>query len=225
MPKFKATLAAKRERALAVGKVLRKAYPTAGCSLEHRDPLELLISTILSAQCTDVRVNRVTKVLFGEFKSAQDYVEKPRRRLETIIHSCGVYRNKAKNIANACRKIIDEFGGEVPQTLEKLLQLDGVGRKTANLVLGDCFGVPGVVVDTHCKRLAARLGFTREENPAKIEQDLVKIWPREDWSLFSHLMVFHGRAVCHARGPKCPECQVRAHCPFPESRGGKAAVK
>lgn len=225
MPKFKLTQTENRKRAVAVGRALHKAYPDAGCSLDHRDPFELLISTILSAQCTDVRVNQVTEVLFKEFKTPQDFIDKPRERLEAIIHPCGFYRHKSKNMVKACAKILERHGGKVPDTLEELVQLHGVGRKTANVVLGACFDTPGVVVDTHCRRLARRLGYTRKEDPAKIEIDLMKIWPKKDWSLFSHLLVFHGRAVCHARAPQCAACPVRKRCPFPETRSGKGIAK
>jgi endonuclease-3 len=223
--KFKLTQTANRERARLVFEKLSEAYPDAKCSLDHVEPLELLIATILSAQCTDVRVNVVTKELFATFKSPEDYVSKPRKELEEIIHSCGFYRSKAKNIVGACQRILDEHGGEVPRTLDELVQLSGVGRKTANVILGDCFDTPGVVVDTHCGRIARRLGFTKKEDPTKVEFDLMKIWPREHWSLFSHFMVFHGRAVCESRAPKCSECKLCAICPFPDTREGRRIVR
>lgn len=221
MPRFKLTQGANRERARLVYDRLDAAYPEAKCSLDHVDPLQLMVATVLSAQCTDVRVNVVTKTLFKEYKTVRDYVEKPREQLEKHIQSCGFYRQKAKNIISACRVIIEKHRGEVPGTLEELVELDGVGRKTANVILGTCFNVPGVVVDTHCRRLSNRLGFTRQQDPAKIEQDLMKIWDKENWSLFSHFMVFHGRAVCAARAPKCSICPINDLCPFPETREGK----
>ena len=225
MPKFKLTQAANRQRAGQVYEKLAAAYPDAQCSLDHRDPLQLLVSTILSAQCTDVRVNVVTKSLFKKFKTAKDYAEKPVAELEKIIQSCGFYRMKAKNIAAACRKIIERHDGKVPDTLDELLELDGVGRKTANVIRGTCFDTPGVVVDTHCCRLARRLRFTREDDPVKVEFGLMKLWRRETWSLFSHLFVFHGRAVCHSRAPLCSQCPLNELCPFPTSREGKKIAK
>lgn len=223
--KFKLTRAANRERAERVFELLLETYPDASCSLGYSSVLELMVSTILSAQCTDVRVNIVTKELFKTFKSPEDYVNRPVKELEEAIRTCGFYRSKAKNIRGACRKILDEHGGEVPGTLEELLGLPGVGRKTANLVLGTAFGTPGVVVDTHCGRIARRLGFTKHMDPAKVEQDLMKIWEREQWSLFSHLLVYHGRAYCMSRGPNCSACPVRGLCPFPETREGKKIAK
>ncbi len=207
------SFAARRKRALEVYERLVATYPEAKCSLDHRNPLELMVATILSAQCTDARVNIVTKTLFKEFKTARDYAEKPREILEKHIQSCGFYRQKAKHIANACKVIVDTHGGKVPGTIGELTKLDGVGRKTANVILGTCFDTPGVVVDTHCKRLANRLGFTKQQDPTKIEHDLMKLWPREVWSLFSHLMVFHGRGACVARTPRCGECPVSGLCP------------
>ncbi len=225
MPKFKLTQTAKRERASIVFKKLKKAYPDAKCSLEHRTPLELLVSTILSAQCTDARVNKVTPALFKRFKTPEDYVNAPVSELQKYIQSCGFYKNKAKNIVGACKGMLENHEGEVPNTLDELLKLPGVGRKTANVILGTAYGVPGVVVDTHCGRIARRLGFTKQTDPVKVEHDLMKIWSEEDWSLFSHLMVFHGRAVCESRSPRCSECVLRQHCPFPESRDGKKIAK
>lgn len=225
VPKFKQTLAAKRERARIVYDILRETYPDAKCSLNHRTPLQLMVATILSAQCTDDRVNIVTKDLFREFKTPRDYVEKPRKKLETMIQSCGFYRQKAKSIVNACQKIIDEYDGKVPDTLEDLVKLDGVGRKTANVILGTCFDTPGVIVDTHCKRLSRRLGFTKHEDPTKIEFDLMKILPEETWTMYSHLTIYHGRAICQARAPRCSECPVREYCPFPDTREGKKIAR
>lgn len=225
MPKFTLTQTANRERARAIYAELDKAYPEAECSLDHRTPLQLLVSTILSAQCTDARVNKITPALYKRFKNQQDFVDAPIEEVQKYIQSCGFYKNKAKNIVGACKRMLEKHGGEVPRTLDELLALPGVGRKTANVILGTAFGVPGVVVDTHCGRIARRLGFTKNTDPVKVEHDLMKIWRKEDWSLFSHFMVFHGRAVCDSRSPKCSHCPVREQCPFPESRDGKKIAK
>lgn len=222
---FKLTQQAKRARALKVFNRLKKAYPDAKCSLGHRTPLELLVATILSAQCTDVRVNKVTPALFKRFKKPEDYADAPVKELQKHIQSCGFYQNKTKSIMGACSAMLEKHNGEVPDTLNELLKLPGVGRKTANVILGTAFGVPGVVVDTHCGRIARRLGFTKNTDPVKVEHDLMKIWPEKHWSLFSHLMVYHGRAVCESRSPKCSDCVLRELCPFPESREGKKIAK
>ncbi len=218
MTLFKQTLDAKRERALAVYERLSALYPEATCSLTHRSPLQLLVATILAAQCTDARVNIVTITLFKRFKTPKDYVDAPRAELEEAIRTCGFYHQKAKFIANASQRIIDVYGGQVPNTMEDLVTLEGVGRKTANCVLGQCFGVPSVIVDTHCIRLGNRIGFTKSMDPVVIERDLMKIWPRDVWTPFSHCMVFHGRAVCHARLPRCCECAIRDLCPYGSRR-------
>ncbi|MEK7794493.1 MAG: endonuclease III [Candidatus Hydrogenedentota bacterium] len=224
MPEFKLTQSANRDRAKRIYAKLVQVYPEAKCSLDHRTPLELMVATILSAQCTDARVNIVTKDLFRDFKTAQDYVDNP-AKLEKMIKSCGFYRSKCKNIVNACQKLIERHDGQVPRTLEELTALDGVGRKTANVILGTAYDTPGVVVDTHCGRIARRLGFTKNTDPVKVERDLMKIWERDHWSLYSHLFVFHGRAYCTARAPKCSECPIRALCPFPGTREGKKIAK
>lgn len=221
----KETVATTRSRAKKIYDRLCKTYPDAKCSLDHGEPLELLIATILSAQCTDERVNKTTPALFKRFKTVEDFATAPPRELEKYIQSCGFYKNKAKNIIGAAQKILAEHGGEVPQTLEELVALPGVGRKTANVMLGTVFGVSGVVVDTHCGRIARRLGFTKHDDPTKVEHDLMKIWPKATWSLNSHLFVYHGRAVCFARGPVCSKCPVREFCPFPETREGKKIAK
>ena len=218
MAKFKLTIAANKERAARLLRRLREAYPNAGCSLDYETPLDLLVATILAAQCTDVRVNTVTKTLFREYRCARDYIDTPRAQLEECIRTCGFFRQKAKSIVGACARIVEEYGGEVPDSLAALTTLRGVGRKTANVLLGECFEVEGVVVDTHVKRLSRRLRFTRHEDPVKIERDLMKICPRDTWALFSHCLVFHGRATCLARRPKCGECVVNDLCPFPTSR-------
>lgn len=225
MPPFKLTLTENRKRAAEIFERLRKMYPDAKCSLDHKTPLDLIVATTLSAQCTDARVNIVTKDLFKKYKRPEDYINAGVKVLEKEIQSTGFYRNKAKNIVNMCKKLVENFGGKVPNTLEELVTLDGVGRKTANVVLGTAFGVPGVVVDTHCGRIARRLGFTKNTDPVKVEQDLMKVWNKPDWSLYSHMMVFHGRALCLARGPKCSICPLADLCPFPTSREGKKIAR
>ncbi|MFO7775972.1 MAG: endonuclease III [Candidatus Hydrogenedentota bacterium] len=225
MAAIKLTQKANKERVREIIQRLAEAYPDARCSLDFETPLELLVAAILSAQCTDERVNVVTKELFKRFKTAQDYLDAPDGELENLIRTCGFYRNKAKSIKKACATLVERFGGEIPGTMEELLQLDGVGRKTANVLLGECFGVPGIIVDTHCKRVTHRLGLTKNTDPVKIERDLMKIVPKEDWTMFSHYMVFHGRRTCHARKPKCDSCPIADLCPFPTSRDGRKAAK
>lgn len=206
----------KQARCIEVMERLRSIYPKARCTLNYKNPLELLVATILAAQCTDERVNQVTPALFQKYKTPEDYVAVDVTELEEDIRSCGFYRNKARCIQRACKAILERFGGQVPGDMDSLVSLDGVGRKTANVLLNECFGVPGIIVDTHCARLARRLGFTKEEDPVKIEEDLMKLWPREHWGTYSHTLVFHGRSVCLARSPKCQECVVEDMCPFPD---------
>jgi endonuclease III len=195
-------------------RLLRKAYPDAHCALNHSNPLELLIATILSAQCTDERVNIVTVTLFRKYRKAQDFFAVDVSELEKDVHSTGFYRNKAKNIQGATRKIVEEFNGEVPQNMDDLLTLPGVARKTANVVMGNAFGIAsGVVVDTHVTRISNLLGFTETENAVKIEQDLSPITPKKDWIMLPHLLISHGRAVCKARKPNCAECVLESLCP------------
>lgn len=193
---------------------LKKLYPDAKCSLDFTTPLDLLIATILSAQCTDKRVNIVTKSLFKKYRSPEEYVSAPVSELEDDIHSCGTFRMKAKAIQASCRTIIDQFGGEVPRTMNEMLMLRGVGRKTAAIVLSTAYGIiEGIPVDTHCIRLSHRMGLTEETVQSKIEADLMKKTPRNDWAMLSHLFVAHGRNICIARSPKCTECVLRATCP------------
>ena len=195
-------------------RLLRKAYPDAHCALNHANPLELLIATILSAQCTDERVNIVTATLFRKYRKAQDYYAVDVTELEKDIHSTGFYRNKAKNIQGATRKIVEEFRGEVPQNMDDLLTLPGVARKTANVVMGNAFGIAsGVVVDTHVTRISNLLGFTDTENAVKIEQELIPITPKKDWIMLPHLLIWHGRAICKARAPNCGACVLEVLCP------------
>ncbi|HVU07266.1 MAG TPA: endonuclease III [Verrucomicrobiae bacterium] len=193
---------------------LEKTYPNAHCELIHTNPLELLIATILSAQCTDKRVNIVTEKLFKKYRSAKDFADAGISELENDIRTTGFYKNKARNIKSACRDIVEKYGGKVPQTMEELIQLGGVGRKTANVVLGNAFGINvGVVVDTHVARLSFRLGLTRESSPEKIEQDLMRLVPQKKWALFSHLLIWHGRRRCFARKPDCGDCEIQKICP------------
>jgi endonuclease-3 len=194
--------------------ILKKEYPQARTRLEHADALQLLIATILAAQCTDDRVNVVTKGLFSKYRTAADFAAADQAQLEEEVRTTGFFRNKAKNIRAAAAKIVNEFSGKVPDTMEGLLALPGVARKTANIVLGNAFGKnEGIAVDTHVIRLAGRLGLSKHDDPVKIEQDLMPIVPREDWTVFTHLLIFHGRAVCTARKPDCPPCKLNKLCP------------
>jgi endonuclease III len=212
--KPKESFAQKKRRAAAVLRRLKTAYPEAKCALNHSSPLELLVATILSAQCTDVRVNLVTPRLFAKYKTAADYSRSPRGELEREIRSTGFFNAKAKSIRAACAAIAAEHGGRVPDTMEALLPLPGVGRKTANVVLGNAFGKDeGFVVDTHVGRLARRLGFTQEVDPVKIELDLNALIPKGRRTLAAHLLIFHGRRICTARKPLCGECPVNPLCP------------
>jgi endonuclease-3 len=197
---------------------LKRAYPDATCSLDYDSPLQLLVATILSAQCTDERVNTVTPVLFEAYPTALDLAEARPADLEGIIRSTGFFRNKAKSILGCCRALVDRHNGEVPTTMEDLTQLDGVGRKTANVVLGTAFGIAdGVVVDTHVKRISGRLGLTGQTDPEKVEVDLMALTPRKDWIALPHLFIRHGRATCTARSPDCQACRLADLCPFPSS--------
>jgi endonuclease-3 len=213
------------ERVRVILPILKETYPDAKCSLDHATPLELLVATILSAQCTDERVNIVTKTLFKKYKTAKAYATVPQEELEKDIQSTGFYRNKAKSLRAMAASLLEKHNGRVPSTMEELTHLAGVGRKTANVVLGNAFGQNvGVVVDTHVARLSERLGLTDETDPVKIEQDLIPIVPREDWTLWSHLLIHHGRAICQARKPKCPECPLLPHCPTGEKLVKAAAT-
>lgn len=203
-----------KSRAREISEILFRTYPEATCSLDYKEPLQLLIATMLAAQCTDERVNIVTKDLFRKYTSVHDYANANPEELEQAIKSTGFYRNKAKNIIGCCQKLIKDFNGKVPDNMEDLLSLPGVGRKTANVVLGNIYGVPGIIVDTHCKRLSNRMGLTDKEDPEKIEYDLMEVVPREDWTAFSNSLVYHGRAICDSRKPKCDNCPVAHHCDF-----------
>jgi endonuclease-3 len=205
---------AKVERTQQIIAGLSKAYPNAHCELDFHNPLELLIATILSAQCTDKRVNLVTRSLFKKYRSAADYANANPAVFEREIQSTGFFRNKTRSILACCKSIVEKHGGEVPRDLHSLVKLGGVGRKTANVVLGNAFGIEsGVVVDTHVARLSKRLGLTRESSAEKIEQDLMKLVPQNQWTLFSHLLIWHGRRRCYARKPDCANCEVLSLCP------------
>jgi len=204
---------AMKRRARKIVLLLKKAYPGAKCSLDYKTPLQLLVATILSAQCTDARVNLATPVLFKRYKKASDFANADISELESLVRSTGFYHNKAKNIKEACAIIVRKHKGQVPRTMEEMLELPGVARKTANIVLGNAYGViEGVPVDTHAIRLSTRLGFTREKQQEKIERDLMALLPRADWLKISDLFVHHGRAICIAHRPKCDICPVRKYC-------------
>jgi endonuclease-3 len=203
-----------KKRAGGIVRLLRRAYPDAKCSLDFTSPLELLVATVLSAQCTDERVNIVTKDLFRKYRAAADYARTPIGDLEKAIQSTGFFRNKAKSIQNCSRILAEQYDGEVPKTIEQLVELPGVGRKTANVILGTAFGIAsGVVVDTHVTRLSARMGLTKHKDAEKIETDLMALIPNKEWVAFSHRMIQHGRKVCMARKPKCDVCALSAVCP------------
>jgi len=204
----------RRARLGAILPLLKKMYPQAKCSLDYKNPFQLIIATILSAQCTDERVNKVTPELFKKYPNAKALAAAPQDALEKDIQSTGFFRNKAKSLRGMAEAIVEKHGGQVPRTMEELTHLPGVGRKTANVVLGNAFDIAvGVVVDTHVARVSARLALTKQTDPVKIEQDLMQIVPREDWTLFSHLLIHHGREICQARKPKCSICPLLPHCP------------
>jgi endonuclease-3 len=207
-------MASKKQRALEILTRLKRLYPDATCSLDYKTTLQLLVATILSAQCTDERVNKVTPALFEAYPDVYAFAEADLEELEQLIKSTGFYRNKAKNIRAACQKIVTDFGGEIPQRMELLISLPGVARKTANVVLAHGYGInAGVTVDTHVKRLSQRLGLTKNDNPIKIERDLMKLLPQPDWENWSIRLIYHGRAICTARSPNCAACQLADLCP------------
>lgn len=201
-----------RNRVTNIIRALSKEIPDSTIALKFSTPFELLIATILSAQCTDVRVNEVTKGLFKKYRSPKDYVEAELKDLEEDIRPTGFYRNKAQAIQKCCQKLMDRFGGNIPDSLEALVTLPGVGRKTANVILGNAFGIPGIVVDTHVHRVSRRVGLTKNDDPVKIEFDLMEIVPKEEWTHFSNLLVWHGRRTCMARKPLCKTCVIRRWC-------------
>lgn len=216
------TKSQRKERALKIIKLLKRAHPDAHCALNHSNAFELLIATILSAQCTDERVNIVTANLFRKYRQPEDYLKVPDTELQQDIRTTGFFRNKTKSIQGACKVLIEEFNGRVPQTMAELLRVPGAARKTANVVLGVAFGIAeGIVVDTHVSRLSQRLRLTKQKDPGKIEQDLVELVPRKDWIIFSHLLIFHGRRICKARRPLCEACVVEKLCPSSMLKTGK----
>lgn len=207
------TAAERQQRVAEILRRLDQMYPAASCALHHHNPWELLVATILSAQCTDKRVNQVTPGLFAKYPTPQDFASVRPEVLAQDIRSTGFFNNKAKSIVGAAKRVITEFGGQIPKTIEEVLTIPGAARKTANVVLGTAYGIAsGVVVDTHVQRIAHRLDLTRQTNPVKIEQELMKILPREKWILFSHQIILHGRALCIARNPKCAECDLNPIC-------------
>jgi endonuclease-3 len=203
-----------RRRALRIQQALANLYPDAHCALHYADPLQLLVATVLSAQCTDERVNKVTPALFDRFPDAEAYASADVAELERMIQSTGFFRNKARNIRACCQVLVEKHGGQVPHTMEELVPLPGVGRKTANVILGNAFGVPGIPVDTHVGRLSRRMGLTEHDDPVKVESDLMALIPKEQWTMFGHRMIFHGRQVCHSRKPKCDLCVLKKICPM-----------
>ena len=220
----------KKERARKILAKLRRRYPQSTTALRYTSAHELLIATILSAQCTDRQVNKVTETLFKKHRSPEDFAKLPLSKLQSEIKSTGFYRNKAKSIKECCRDIVERFNGEVPGNMDDLLTLRGIGRKTANVVLGTFFGVPAIVVDTHMIRVSRRLGLTDQKDPTKIEFDLMEVLPRTSWTFFSHAVIRHGRAICDARNPKCEVCPLGSLCPFPsiskpQERAGSAGSR
>ncbi len=208
------TAAAKKERTMNIIAALQHAYPNAHCELDFSNPLQLLIATILSAQCTDKRVNIVTAKLFGKYRNAKDFAEAPLAEIEEMVRTTGFFRNKAKNLKACCLALVERFGGEVPRTMDELHALAGVGRKTANVVLGNAFNINvGVVVDTHVTRLSNRLGLVKGIDAVKLEQELMNLVPQEHWTLFSHWLIWHGRRRCGARKPDCANCEIQNLCP------------
>jgi endonuclease-3 len=212
VPRVVPSLALTR-RARKVHRILAERYPDAHCELDFATPLQLLVATVLSAQTTDVRVNQVTPALFARYRTAADYARADRAELEALIQSTGFFRAKADALIRLGDRLAGDFGGEVPRRLEQLVTLPGVGRKTANVVLGNVFGVPGLTVDTHFGRIARRLGWTAHEDPVKVEQDVAVLFPRKEWTILSHRLIFHGRRICHSRRPACGACPVATLCP------------
>jgi len=205
------------EPAAKIGPILQlldEHYPRVHVTLDFRNPLELLVATILSAQCTDERVNRVTPAIFAKYPSAADYGRAPLEELERDIYQTGFYHNKARSLKGLGQALVEQHRGQVPASLEELVKLPGIGRKTANVILGNAFGIPGIVVDTHCGRVSQRLGLTRAKDPVKIEFDLMPLVPKERWTRFSLQLIWHGRAICTARGPQCPRCPLLPYCDY-----------
>lgn len=208
-----AELTAARRRARRTYQMLAETYPDAHCELDFGTPLQLLVATVLSAQCTDQRVNKVTPALFARYPNAEDYAAADRTELERLIQPTGFFRQKASSIQGITQRLCDDYDGEVPDTLDELVQLPGVGRKTANVILGDAFGKPGITVDTHFGRLARRFHWTTQQNPVKVEEEVGELIPRKNWTLLSHYVIWHGRRMCHARRPACGACPLMRVCP------------
>ncbi len=206
-------ITAEQSSARSIYRILTKEYPDARCELDFNSPLELLVATVLSAQCTDKRVNAVTPVLFNRFPTVTKLAGAKISEIEKIVYSTGFYRSKAKNIKELANKILKDFNGEVPKTLAQLVTLPGVGRKTANVVLGNAFGIPGLTVDTHFGRLSRRFGWSQETDPVKVENDVAKLIPEKEWTLLSHKLIWHGRRICHSRKPECGICPLAKLCP------------
>ncbi|MBM4294563.1 MAG: endonuclease III [Deltaproteobacteria bacterium] len=205
--------------------LLDQHYPDAHVTLDFANPLELVVATVLSAQCTDVRVNQVTPAIFKKYPTAAHYAQAPLAELEQDIYATGFYRQKAKSLQAICRALGEKKGGQVPDSLEELVKLPGIGRKTANVILGNAFGIPGIVVDTHMKRVAARIGLTRQTDPVKIEFDLMPLVPKERWIKFSHQVIWHGRQICTAKNPKCPVCPILPYCDYGQKAVSAGAKK
>ncbi len=214
----------RKKRARRIVRRLARAYEEASCALTHVDAFQLLAATILSAQCTDKMVNRVTPSLFAHYPDARSMANANPAELERLIRPTGFYRQKARSLIGASRDIVERYGGQVPASMEELLTLRGVARKTANVVLGNAFGIPGLTVDTHMKRIHRRLALTRHEDPVKIERDLMELVPEAHWTLYSHQVIHHGRVCCDSRKPQCEACPLRPDCPWPESREGQRGV-
>lgn len=202
-----------RKQARAIYRILTKTYPEIRCELDFKNPLQLIIATVLSAQCTDKRVNQVTPALFKKFKTARDYVKAPVTEIEDLIYSTGFYRAKARHIKGLTKKLVEEYEGNVPDTLEELVTLPGVGRKTANVVLGHAFDTPGITVDTHFGRLSRRFGWTSSHDPVKVEKEVGELIPQKEWTNLSQRMIWHGRRICHSRKPACGACPLAKICP------------
>lgn len=213
------SMESKKKRSFEIIKRLKKKFPDAKIELNFKTPIDLVVATILSAQCTDKRVNMVTPALLKKYKTAKDYAKANVKKFEQEIRSAGFYKAKTRNIIGCAKGIVERFGGKVPNRMEDLITLPGIGRKTANVILGNIYDTPGLVVDTHMKRLANRLGLTNKQDPVKIEYELNEIIPKKEWTLFSHLIIWHGRRTCFARKPKCAECAINTLCPSREDVG------
>ena len=209
----------RKEEAIIIIKILKQTYPEATCSLDFNNPFEMGIAVMLSAQCTDERVNKVTPMLFKKFKKPEDYLKASQEEIEQIIKSCGFYKNKAKNVLSYAKMVVEEYNGELPKTMEELIKLPGIGRKSANVIMLEAFNNPqGIAVDTHAKRIANRVGFSNKKEPTKIEEDLIKLIPKEYFKDVNHLLVYHGRITCDARKPKCEECTIKNYCKYYKER-------